>query len=204
MPVAQTNGKTVLFIHIPKTAGMSIDRFLRANGKVTAAERLTAYGRRVRLRHLHAEPLQELYLPGCFDWCFMIVRHPEQKLISEYRYHRRRGGLRPQNFMSFSVWLRYSFARAHLNPSYRENHFRPQTEFRAFDAEVFRLEDGLSQVEARFGTVTDLGGQLASISRENVSPPTPVVVSELDRALINSRYAADYEAFGYDPSGAFV
>ena len=196
MPVVTANGRTLLFVHVPKTAGMSVARFMSDNGTVTAANRLTAYGQSPRLRHLHAEPLTELYAKGCFDWVFMIVRDPVQKMLSEYRYQRRKSGLHLPNLLSFPVWLRYSLARRRRDPSYRENHFRPQAEFRVFDAEVFRLEDGLDHLETRFCEVTGVANPIR-MTRENPSPKRKIDVRPQDVALIRETFARDYQEFGY-------
>jgi len=196
MPVANISGVSVLFIHIPKCAGMSISRLLADAGTVVSDRYLDAYGRRIRLRHLHREPLQQLYTEASFDWVFAIVRHPEERMKSEYRYQRRKSGFHLQNVMPFQKWLRYSLWRAALSASYRENHFRPQTDFLAFNPEIFRLDDGLEAFQERFRVVTgySAGGFL---NHDNRSPKEEILVTDADRALIRKHYAADYRAFGF-------
>jgi len=200
MPIASVADKSILFIHVPKCAGMSMDQFLRANAHVTAEARLRAYSKNIRLRHLHREPLEQLYHASCFHWVFMIVRHPVGRMVSEYRYQRRKGGLHPQNFISFSLWLRYWLYRARRNASVRENHFRPQSDFASFGAEVFALENGLGPVVDRFSQVTGVTSPVP-IEMRNASPKQPVAVSKADRRLIGDFFHADFAAFGYDIDG---
>ena len=197
MPIATVAETSILFVHVPKCAGMSVDKFLRDNAQVTAEARLRAYGKNIRLRHLHREPLEQLYSAACFDWVFMVVRHPVERMISEYRYQRRKGGLHPQNVTPFSLWLRFWLFRARRNPGVRENHFRPQSDFVTFDPEIFKVEHGLTSLEDRFQQITGIETP-APMSRLNTSPTEVVPVSDADRRLIGDFYHADFAAFGYD------
>lgn len=197
MPIATVSDTSILFIHVPKCAGMSVDQFLRDNAQVTAEARLRAYSKNIRLRHLHREPLEQLYSSACFDWVFMIVRHPVARMISEYRYQRRKGGLHPQNFTPFGLWLRFWLRRARRNPSVRENHFRPQADFLTFDAEVFQVEQGLDPFVERFSQITGIETP-APMPIKNASPKQAVHVSDADRRLIGDFFHADFAAFGYD------
>lgn len=197
MPIFSVDGKRVLFIHVPKTGGMALARHLSPY----MVERFDTQppGLPVRLlpRHFHAAPLEAMLDAGMFDWVFMVVRHPADRLVSEYRYQKRKPW-KPR--LSFGPWLRHALWRRRLDPYYRDNHFRPQTEFECFGAEVFRYEDGLERVVAalnqRIGT--DLP---VAIVRENVSRSAKVEVGDRERALIEQAYAEDYRRYGYAAGG---
>jgi hypothetical protein len=118
-------------------------------------------------------------------------------MLSEYAYQTRRTGLHIQNFMPFSVWLRYSLTRQLWSPGYRDNHFRSQEEFLCFDCEVFRLEDGLQRVAEAFRVHAGLAA-VPSIEQHNRSPKREIEVTAADLDLIWKRYRVDFIRFGYE------
>lgn len=197
MPIAEVNGKSVLFLHVPKTGGSSIEGYLQSIGSlrlIGGSHR--AQGLPCSPQHLHAEAIKKYFPDTPVDWAFMVVRHPLARLLSQYKYQtKKRTWLR--NKWMFSVWLRYVFFRKKLNPYYRDNHFRPQVEFEGFSAKVFRFEDGLDacvrEVERRFGIT---GGK--QLAWEKRSQPVTLNLSETDIALIRRVYAQDYSRYGYE------
>ena len=77
----------------------------------------------------------EFFVDTVFDGFFMVVRHPVERLLSQYRYQTRKAN--PiQDRMSFFFWLRYVLLRRRINLYYRVNHFRLPHEFEAFGADV--------------------------------------------------------------------
>ena len=142
MPLFRIGGKSVLFIHIPKTGGTSVENLLSSQGPMSlhslgqkanrvrmGAER---QGRGIPLQHLHAAALTTLLQPQQVDYAFVIVRDPVDRLVSEYRHSRALG--RPETRLGFSAWLRVSLAAVRLIPGFRNNHFRPQSDFPCFAA----------------------------------------------------------------------
>ena len=75
--------KKCIFIHIPKTAGTSIEQFLKDKGK-HSIDYLGVRNNR-SLHHLTAYELK-MEIPGIFNNCykFSIVRNPYDRLLSEY------------------------------------------------------------------------------------------------------------------------
>lgn len=188
----------MLFIHIPKTAGMAIDEHLSAHG--TALFKLpviTPIGK-FRPRHQPAAVLEQVYLPETIDYAFTVVRHPIARLVSEYRYQRRvhRLQLSRFRFLGFDVWLHYSLWRTTTEPHYRDGHFRPQVHFPCFDSEVFRYEDGLAAVMNGVSRATGVPLPPHTPDR-NVSPYRTVSISKASLNRIAQFYAADFERFGY-------
>lgn len=78
--------KKCIFIHIPKTAGTSIEQFIRDNGK----NNLLFIGVRNNrsLQHLTANELK-IMIPYIYKkyYKFSIVRNPYDKLLSEYYWN---------------------------------------------------------------------------------------------------------------------
>ncbi|MBV1903028.1 MAG: sulfotransferase family protein [Marinosulfonomonas sp.] len=196
MPVIDINGRRLLYIHVPKVGGTSVTEFLSRHGAVIFDESMTIYQKKFRPRHLHAEHLKQIYLPDMFDYVFMVVRNPVEKLVSEYRYQRRKSGLHWQSATNFQSWLRYSLWRSSNSPSYRENHFRPQSEFACFNCEIFKLEDGHGQLTKR---LAEIAGILPAetVDQLNKSPRKDYLISKQSIDIIHNRYSDDFNNFGY-------
>ncbi|MFN3546110.1 MAG: sulfotransferase family 2 domain-containing protein [Mesorhizobium sp.] len=195
MPVAIVNGRGVLFVHIPKTGGSSVERYLSRHGSVLLAGNGRAAGMRCSAQHLHAKALSSIDAGDGHDWTFTIVRHPVARLVSEYRYQMRKPGwLRSR--LSFSGWLSYALARRAIDPWYRDNHFRPQHEFILPGMEILRFEDGVDACLRRIAERLGTPAPTASI-REKPSPETPLTLSSAALARIRTTYARDFAEFGY-------
>jgi hypothetical protein len=196
MPILSVEGKTVLFIHVPKTGGRAVEAHIKDHGSVCFEHTL---GRELGLKcipmHFHGAVLESLFDPSLFDHAFMVVRHPVARAVSDFRYFVRRRKL-VDNPPNFTRWLRYRLFRAQRNPYYMDNHFRPQWEFECFDSAVYRLEDGLEtavkDMNAKLGTTIP-----EQLPRVNEGAAVEVDVRDADRDLIYSRYAQDFERFGY-------
>jgi hypothetical protein len=125
----------------------------------------------------------------------MTVRNPLDRLRSVYAYQKAQRV--SSKFISFPLWLRLSMLRRKSKPYFRDNHFRPQVEFEAFNAEVFRLEDGLGKIfdrlQEKFGV-----DRPASIEVLNSRPGPRPILSASDNRIIHDVYREDFERFGYD------
>lgn len=203
MPLFRINNKNILFIHVPKTGGTSIEMalselspmsFHSRNGKQLKSALDGPFTRGLPLQHFHARLLEACFDASLIDYAFMIVREPVARLVSEYRHSRAMGRLDAR--LPFSAWLRVSLAARRLDPAFRNNHLRPQAEFTCFDAQVFRFEDGLenclSAVAARLGVNARL-----NLPHERQSPGCQVEVTPEDCNRIARAYRADYERFHY-------
>jgi hypothetical protein len=196
MPILSVEGKTVLFIHVPRTGGTAVERHFKEHGSVCFEHTLAReLGLNCAPIHFHGAVLESLFDRSLFDHVFMVVRNPIDRAVSDFRYFVRRRQLagKPPDF---SRWLRYRLFRASRNPYYMDNHFRPQTEFECFDAAVYRLEDGLEaavkEMNAKLGT-----GVPEQLPRVNEGAGVEVAVSAADKDLIYRRYRQDFERFGY-------
>lgn len=198
MPVYRIGSKTVLFIHIPKTAGMAMGAHLAGAGKAAFEQRIAFRGGTFGPRHQPAAVLEKIFLPEMIDYAFMVVRHPVARLVSEYRYQRRHGTIQLSRLrmFGFDAWLRYALFRLKSNPDWRVGHFRPQALYECFDCEVFRYEEGLEPVTRRLSELTGVAIP-SSPPPANVSVPRPVRISRASLDLIAEYYEADFRRFGY-------
>jgi len=139
-----------LFVHIPKTAGKSIESFFLSLLGLSWDQRsslLLKYNNDLskgpeRLAHLTAQEYVELqYLSKTqFEsaFSFSFVRNPWDRIVSEYRY--RRGYLR----CSFKDYLMHEFPEPGMSDASR--HVLSQKEF-IFDKEGNQLVDFIGRFE---------------------------------------------------------
>jgi len=209
MPVYRINNKTVLFIHVPKSGGTSIDAWLTAHAAACLHNRLQrlfsvhdglGLDWQLPMQHFHAEVLERMFAPGFFDYVFMVVRDPLERLKSEYR-HIRALPLRIDTWLPFAVWARLMLWLARRAPSFARNHLRPQSDFVCFNAEVFRFEDGLEHIIKTVAERLDLPEPQDIPHKRNLADEDIPVSPRTARAL-RTAYARDYDAFGYDMTPA--
>ena len=205
MPAYRINGHNVLFIHVPKTGGTSIESYLSGHAAMSLhnrAKRLfrlkdgTLLNRPLPMQHFHARILERMFAPEFFDYAFMVVRDPLDRLKSEYRHsatHLSRIDAR----LPFGMWARLMLRLTRLSPGQRHNHFRPQSDFVCFNAEVFRFEDGIGHALA---TVSERLGLPApdQIPHERRLAGGDFEVSPSVATAVRAAYAEDCERFGYD------
>lgn len=202
MPIFSHGGRNVLFVHVPKTGGTAIENFFRRSGPVAVSLLSPALHGPDRLgfpcspQHFHAEILAHLFDAHLFAHRIAVVRHPVDRLASEYRMRVRGRIAREKPFPAFAPWVATSFARTDDNPYHRDNHFRPQVAFVNEETEVFHYDAGLDAPVRRILGVLQVDLPIA-LSRRNVGAPVAI---EADAALIGrieERYADDMRAFGF-------
>lgn len=206
MPVFLDEGSKVLFVHVPKTGGTSVERLFAKSGYRTAyrdgkvGKDSLNWLRRCSPQHLHAEMLDQLLQLSRFDLIFMLIREPIARFRSEYT-HRNRDNLRTDS-ASVEAWTEQTLARYPRNPYMFDNHLRPQSEFVLPGCEVYRLEDGLESMAAdlrtRFGLSLhpDVPHAMDRVKRTGVSS-NEVQISPRTEDLLREFYAVDFERFGY-------
>lgn len=207
MPAFRIRNKNVLFIHVPKTGGTTVESFLETHGKMSlhnqGVKLLKPLSnsfliRSLPLQHFHADLLTEMFATDFFDYTFMIVRDPLERLKSEYRYSRALGRLDTK--LNFEHWVRLMLGLAAFAPNLRSNHFRPQSQFKCFNAEVFKLEDGmdhiLASVCARLGIPAP-----GKVPHERKMTGDAFDVTQATKANVRTVYDTDYRMFAYgDPN----
>jgi hypothetical protein len=211
MPVFSINGKSVLFIHVPKTGGTTVERVLSQFGSMSLHSNGHCFrdqfrggwlSKPVPLQHLHGALLRRLILPDQFDLVFMLVRDPVQRMISEYRHAR--DLWRPEALLSFSVWLRICLRLVRSDPAFRNNHFRAQADYHVEGAKVLHFEDGmlpcLNEISAALGLP-----MIEELPHERQSRAHPAEPSPRDLELIQKAFAVDYEMFPrYRTGGTYI
>ncbi len=206
MPVFRRDGKRVLFVHVPKTGGSSVERlFLGSDWKAAYLDRRVGpesgnWLRRCSPQHMHGEMLQLMFHLDRFDLIFMTVRDPLARFRSEYSM-RHRDDLRTDSEL-VDAWAEKAFWKYQTNPFRHDNHLRPQSEFLVPGAVVYKLEDGLDRMAAdlreRFGLdlATEVPHHMARAKQSGI-PSEEVQVSPETEKRVREFYEDDYRQFGY-------
>ncbi|WP_277209743.1 sulfotransferase family 2 domain-containing protein [Isoptericola croceus] len=206
MPVFTKDERNVLFIHVPKTGGSSVEKhFVGAGWEMSYHDGRMGKGKPNYLRtctpqHMHGQLLQETLRLGRFDAIFMVVRDPVARFRSEYVMRHKQELSTTAD--AVEAWAEHSFERFERNPFVHDNHIRPQVEFLVRKAQVYRLEDGLDaameDLNARFdlGVPTEIAKVRTSEKTRGISS-ADVEVSETLDARLERFYAEDFRRFGY-------
>ena len=124
-----TKGR-VLFIHIPKTAGSSINEWLRNAGY--KLDKLVSWS---GWDHQHA-PKKIYDTWGSFDYKFAIVRHPLDRFVSALGFRT----IHQKDADKIASDLIKQYKNDKL-PAQWGNHLQPQIDFVDDDTQVFKFEE---------------------------------------------------------------
>jgi len=215
MPLFTKHGKTILFIHVPKTGGSSVTLFFQRNGFAIDWFRsawFDAANRESSPQHRHREEIVAGLRKDAVacEYSFAIVRDPLDRLLSEY-FHQCRGEdelSRRLTAEGFAVWVERVFEMNGDNPVLFDNHIRPQMDFLLDDTVIFRFENGFRDLarflhagEPRYRFGFDFAAFPHWLKGHNRQP---VDVPRVTRDRIFRFYERDYAGFypGRGPSPA--
>ncbi|WP_068110348.1 sulfotransferase family 2 domain-containing protein [Tropicimonas marinistellae] len=210
MPILKHGNRLILFIHIPKTGGTSVEAYMRQKGPLSLYHPDLIDGLATTPQHLHAGMMDSLFDADFFDARFAVLRDPLDRLVSEFRWRARvpdpkyaRFGLRDlsrrgrflirgkKRFLTFDEWVAYLLDRYPADPFIYGNHLRPQHEFLRGDERLFRLEDGLEPVFRWLDTVTETAPGTAPERQKPASFQYPEIGMQT-RDRVRTFYAQDY------------
>jgi hypothetical protein len=214
MPLVLISGAPVLFAHVPKCAGTSVEYYLQAHfGPLALIDRTFSSllparrWSRTSPQHADAETLGRMFPPGFLKASFAMVRHPVARLISVFRFQRDIERQIPPD-LTLSDWLT-TLRRPAARRWVHDNHVRAMDEMVPPEATVFRLEDGWhpvidwlqalaadSVVLPREMVVRNVTDRRLAFEKRDVPP---VHCDPTALALIQEIYAGDFLRFGYDP-----
>ena len=199
MPLLRVNKKNVLFVHIPKTGGETVEHYLRQVARIGFFHSNS----RQRLfdctpQHFDNEIYRVLFPAGFVDYSFAFVRHPVDRIISEYKM--RIGSRFQQNkpVLTFSQWLEKSVKLLQEVPRYLDNHLTPQSKFLNPKTKLFFFESGIELNLRQVGK--DIGVEFnfsEIIHRQKSFEGAKLIVKDSDLNTIKSIYSEDFLKFGY-------
>lgn len=211
MPILRCNGKLILFVHIPKTGGSTIEAYLRLKGKVAFLEPRPSSGVSCTGQHFHADIYNSLFPRSFFDEIFCVIRDPVDRLRSEYKYRARpasaRQRLRSFRFSSgrmsvqvghrrvcanFDEWVQEVLKAYELNTFINDNHIRPQADFIIPGSKVFAFSGSFSRIFEWIDMVSCTAA-LEAPDRLKQSAKMDVSASNKTIERIHAFYYRDYE-----------
>jgi hypothetical protein len=127
----------LIFIHIPKCAGTSIERCLFNNHQPAQTNYKNCHGwdekNKIWMQHATAEQIKELYVDDFYSFTrFAVVRNPWDRAVSDYIWIKRE--LKICGSLKDYLLLEGKFNDNRLklpqtNKSTRADHIRPQSDF---------------------------------------------------------------------------
>jgi hypothetical protein len=154
MPVFTRNNDSVLYIHIPKSGGSSIEHIASQCGweesfsvRGKPLNKIKFY--KASPQHFHESLLSDIFNFNEFNVVFTVVRNPFQRIKSEYYWQKSQG----ITASSPTEWIARVFNEYSDDKYIYDNHIRPQVEFipKGSNSKVFRLEDGaMDEVKSIF------------------------------------------------------
>ncbi|KIC18761.1 MULTISPECIES: sulfotransferase family 2 domain-containing protein [unclassified Leisingera] len=199
MPLYRNGDKVILFVHIPKTGGSTVEEVLKAAGAPQALKYHKRLGySNATPQHMHWEVIRHWIPQVFYDYAFAVVRHPLARLVSEY--HWRKAITENRELPDFDTWANRQMNRYPKDNYILDNHIRPQSEFLGPKVEAFRLEDGLDHAVHTGLEWLGLPVDDVKIHHARKSERSPQTVSQKTLERAKAFYAADFERFGYDPA----
>jgi hypothetical protein len=207
MPIFRKDGKNILFIHIPKTGGSTIEQVFKNSGYQedfrdgkTGAGTIN-YLRRSTPQHMQGSILRQTFQLRRFDLIFLIVRNPLARFRSEYLWRNRKTEVSLE-VGAIERWGLTAFADYARNHYLFDNHIRPQIEFNVPGALVYYFEDGLDEVVRRLNEDHGLGldplvPHVRTAKGATGASSSDVVISERLERRIREFYFEDFHTFGY-------
>lgn len=216
MPIYRINGKIILFSHIPKTGGTSIEFALAGLGAEALNDKQFFHNysnfSRCSAQHFHLEILKRVLDPDFVDYRFTVVRNPIKRLVSEFAW---RASMREKYPLTHGAWMReskepekfedwldWSFEKYNKDSFVFDNHLRHQGDFFDSTFDVFRIENGLDCVMRKISAVCG-----ASISMGNrrylQSNSEDILLTDCLIRKISDFYANDFETLEYERGQMF-
>ena len=192
--------RKIIFIHIPKTAGSSIEHLLRDEGKYeldfigVRNGRSTHHYMGIELKMI----LKELY-PKYYKFSF--VRNPYDRLISEYFWCRINnvGHKFNKTFDEFLDYVEDVIKNKKFFKPIENDHFIPQYSFLFFNKKlivnnIFKYED----IETVAPLIKKRLKIKTSLQHLNKSVKNEITLTQEQKDRIYNLYQIDFETFNYD------
>lgn len=206
MPVFFKDDRSILFVHIPKTGGTTIERLFTTSGwtmelrNTRKSSPLLFPKLRVSFQHWQAGLLTELLDVSKFEFSFMMTRDPIARFRSEYTMRHTKNPTGAS--AAVDAWAEKALRNHAKNPYHLDNHLRPQSDFELPGTVVHRLEDGMEAMVADLNERFDLGlsekipHALNSTKRSGLSSSDVEISPDLE-ARLRALYAEDFRRYGY-------
>ena len=201
------NSHSVLFLHVPKCGGSSIDKLFKNNGYFAILEMrgIPPQDCLVAPQHQTSANLKSMINIKKLKDSFIVVRNPYERIVSEYNWQFK--DTEACKKPDINDWIIKSLKKATTDPNDSDNHFRTCIDFIDIDVpcNIFKLEDGLEFVVEFFlreqGSIDEIQIPIekgAKYFTHNIYKPE---LSSVAMEAINEFYKDDFKAFDYKPYG---
>lgn len=208
MPIFRLETKSVLFAHIPKTAGSSIeDLFSELGWQTTELDRyegvLSAnHLRRCSPQHMHADLLESIYRVEKFDFSFAVVRHPVDRALSEFGFRNGQKLHGDVHENEVSTWWMAQKSELKRNSFHLDNHLRHQHEFVLENMEIYKYEEDLGRLHSKIISLTraekslDYEPEMPHVNK-SANSNNRIQISRQISKNVARYYRRDMKLFGY-------
>lgn len=202
---------SILFLHVPKCGGSSIDRLFKENGYSSALEMRGLPPQDCLVaspQHQTSQNLKSMINMNNLDEIFIMVRNPYKRIISEFNWQFR--DTERYSMPEINSWITESLEKASRDSSYSDNHFRACIDFIDADlpCNIFKLEDGMEFVAEYFvrehGSINQINMPNEKDAKSFSNSIREPNLNAAAIAAINQFYKYDFEAFGYKPIDSSV
>lgn len=199
MPYIEHGGKRILFVHIPKTGGTSIESWLSSVAPLKLFNPIPPRSLRVTPQHLRMTDIEAMFGADYFDFVFAIVRDPYKRIESEFKMRTERSADVIASKGRFQSWLDRVLNKAKTDPFFLDGHLVPQWDFLTEACTIYRFEDGIGEIIKDVAEKTGLPLP-HEIPHHRGSKPQQVEINWTAHGTIatNQKYRADFENLGYE------
>ena len=200
--------RSILFLHVPKCGGSSIEKLFKDNGYSSTLELRGLPPQDCLVaspQHLTSENLKSMVNMERLDNTFILVRNPYKRIVSEFNWQFR--DAEPSNTPDINTWIIESLEKASNDLCHSDNHFRPGIDFidSNHPCNIFKLEDGIEFVVEYFIRKHSSTKEIAIPNEKNAKSFAKSInapnLNPITITTINHFYQHDFEAFGYPMIG---
>jgi len=206
MPVFVKDNIKILFIHIPKAGGSSIEAAFREAGFFMhfhdhGPKKINSINPFMKCspQHFHAEQINSVFNLNSFDEIFTVVRHPEKRFLSEFAMrHANLIGPTSKDLNNFQKECLETYQK---NSFIYDNHIRPQNEFIVPNTKVFKLEDGMENIQEYFKRTHNIDleiGRKLDSSKFKIGESSKIIMDNNKKLELEKFYSEDFDRFNYD------
>lgn len=213
MPIFKFRKKLILYSHIPKCAGQSIENYCqRLGAKIAFMDNdfglYNGTGRAWNLtspQHISGDALSRLFPKDFFDASFAVVRDPINRLRSAFKFQKYKEKKIKEN-ITLSDFIKSDLDTCSRPLGLYDNHFLPQAELLVKNNpyKIFKFENGLLDVKQYLDDNLFLND--SNIELEHINLGTydiefsheDTYVDDSSLAIISRIYKKDFEVFRYE------
>jgi len=196
--------KKILFLHIPKTAGQSITRFLMENENEPYSLKNSKFGliynNKSKLKgpkhyhHLHLQEYQTLNIVDNLQdyFKFTVFRNPYSRFISAFKFNQSQ-----HNYDSYKDFIKYFSNKKFSKKEVMFRHFIPQTwyiDYNIDNIDQYFFQERLNELETFFFKKFNF---TKKIGHENISKKQTKDLDNYTKDFIKDFYKKDFKILGY-------